>query len=366
MKNKMKIETTIDSRNTHRNLIVNDIEVSHVAVVNYETRIDNAIIRTAGIGDVRTLDGHQGKGYCRYLMEDTIKYMKDEGYDVSTLIGIPDFYDKFGYSSATPHVESILNINRIKNLKPKYSSRKVLDSDFDFIVHLYNNNNKDLTGTVVRDRAHFYCFYKGSEWFAKTETFIITNEYDKPIGYFVFDKNDSKMNVIEVEAISNEVYDDILQSLDFFTRKKNITDIKLFLPVDHDFIVYIRRFWCETKISYTSNSMNMSRICNLKSLMKKLQDQISSRANNITIDLNIKTEEDNVILSIYNGNVSIKEFGLTTNVLQIPQNILIQVLYGYRKIKDTIKEPGVYCTNIDDFKLLEPTRPSYLYLADFF
>jgi predicted acetyltransferase len=70
--------------------------------IDLPMRIGDAVIRMAGIGDVYTEREHRMKGYMRYLYEDTLTYMTEEGYDVSMLFGIPDFYTKFGYAVCLP------------------------------------------------------------------------------------------------------------------------------------------------------------------------------------------------------------------------------------------------------------------------
>ena len=69
-------------------------------VLDLPTRLLGQTVRMGGIGGVNTKESHRMKGYARRLLSDTVSYMTEQGYDVTMLFGIPDFYDKFGYIPA--------------------------------------------------------------------------------------------------------------------------------------------------------------------------------------------------------------------------------------------------------------------------
>ena len=106
MRKAKKIEIkTVDEKNSHkRELYIKGLEkpVSWLYVFDLAMRIGSTSVRMGGIGGVHTESKHRMKGYMRILVEDTIKYMKKEKYDISILFGIPGFYTKFGYNVCLP------------------------------------------------------------------------------------------------------------------------------------------------------------------------------------------------------------------------------------------------------------------------
>ena len=100
----MQIETIDEGRSHQRVMRIDGEEVCHLWVIDHTMRIGGAHVRMAGIGDVYTNRAHRMKGYMRQLYVDTVSYMTDQGYEVSMLFGIPNFYTKFGYASSIPTV----------------------------------------------------------------------------------------------------------------------------------------------------------------------------------------------------------------------------------------------------------------------
>lgn len=63
-------------------------------------RIGEARLKMGGLGWVATSARHRKRGIGRKLIEDALAYMREHGYHVSMLFGIPNFYHRFGDASA--------------------------------------------------------------------------------------------------------------------------------------------------------------------------------------------------------------------------------------------------------------------------
>ena len=94
----VEIVTTVEGPRRCRALMADGKKVSWLTVIDYRMRIGSAQVRMGGIGGVGTEQAERMKGYSRGLMEDSVRYMRDEGFDVSALFGIRDFDPKFGYA----------------------------------------------------------------------------------------------------------------------------------------------------------------------------------------------------------------------------------------------------------------------------
>ena len=80
-------------------MLVDGELVCWLGVIDYTMRIGTTQVRMAGIAGVETKEPHRMKGYMRDLLNGTLVYMQTQGYDISMLFGIPDFYPKFGYAT---------------------------------------------------------------------------------------------------------------------------------------------------------------------------------------------------------------------------------------------------------------------------
>lgn len=161
----MKIRIRDKGRRHYRELVVKNEVVSSLQVIDYRIRIGSAEIRMGGIGEVKTKEKYRKKGYMRRLMEDTVEYMKNEGYDVSMLFGISSFYTKFGYSVSLPEHKlavSTRNAEDAKNDAENYKIHRIRKKDIDSVLGLYNKNNQGRVCSIIRTKKHFSGFPKGS------------------------------------------------------------------------------------------------------------------------------------------------------------------------------------------------------------
>jgi len=97
----MHITTTDEEHYHKRELWLDDNTcVSQLYVIDFMMRIGSTPVRMAGIGGVHTDRQHRKKSYMRALYEDSVTYMIDQGYCVSVLFGIENFYIKWGYATS--------------------------------------------------------------------------------------------------------------------------------------------------------------------------------------------------------------------------------------------------------------------------
>ncbi len=90
--------------------------VAMVRVCDRTMRLGAALVRVAGIGDVCTLPTLRKRGLLRTLFTHVNQFMRDEGYDLSLLFGIPNFYTKFGFGGGDV-VRMDVGIQRVDQLE---------------------------------------------------------------------------------------------------------------------------------------------------------------------------------------------------------------------------------------------------------
>lgn len=383
------IITINKDRNYHRYMYIDGEEVAHVAVIDFTVRFGGANVRMAGIGDVRTALKHRNKGYMRRLMNDTVEYMKDRNYPVSMLIGTPDFYHKFGYRVcfSIPFLSVQLDEIKMMNEGMRIHIRPVLSSDFPTIVRLYNTNNSCRTGSLVRSERYFKSFFRGSALFSTTESFIVESDHGEIIGYVVYDKHYKEMNIVEVEVSDHKYYPAITRKLVQIAKEKfGITDtlkdgkkidnqvISVYMPTDHSFIQYMKRFGGDIKDHYPRNGMGMMRINRLPELFNALLTELSARSHLVCQpdepekNLLIKTDIGTIGISVKFGCVSISDKTKDGCLFELSQDKLIQLLMGYRSVEDLLIDPleNVVCENKKLASLLYSPSPAYIWSADLF
>ena len=83
-------------------VIAGEEEVARLTILDRRMRLGEAWVRIGAIAGVKTKPGHRGKGYGRELMDGALGCMRDHGYTVSILFGIPGFYHRFGFANVLP------------------------------------------------------------------------------------------------------------------------------------------------------------------------------------------------------------------------------------------------------------------------
>jgi GNAT superfamily N-acetyltransferase len=71
--------------------------VSALHISRHQIQIGSSVITKADVGEVSTLPKYQGKGYGTRLMEETVRWMQQEGFHLSRLGGYVRFYRRFGW-----------------------------------------------------------------------------------------------------------------------------------------------------------------------------------------------------------------------------------------------------------------------------
>ena len=76
--------------------------IARVIIADRRMRIGCAQVRMGGIGGVWTDPQHRKQGHMRAVMNRAVQFMRDEGFEVSLLFGITDFYPRWGYATMIP------------------------------------------------------------------------------------------------------------------------------------------------------------------------------------------------------------------------------------------------------------------------
>ena len=188
--------------------------VSSLGLIEYQMRFGSAHLKMGGIRAVGTREEHRNKGYSRRVMEATIAFMNENGFDVSMLFGIPNFYHKFGYATVIPEIWIDFRREEAQATVSTYQIRKVEMEDGPKILTFYAANNAERTGTQVRTETRWKKFnmasrphpygsdfgvfvdpygeksltfgrYGASDWDRRgTDLFVVLDEGDEVIGYF--------------------------------------------------------------------------------------------------------------------------------------------------------------------------------------
>src|SRR3954462_1215842 len=132
-------------------------QVSRVVIVPMLMRIGAAVVRMDGIGGVRTEEEFRNRGYSRRVMETAVQQMRRGDAALSTLFGIQDFYQKFGYETTGPEYTVVVPLADAaaptRSLPHGWRFRPLTVDDMPAVKWLYHANTRRATGALVRHDA---------------------------------------------------------------------------------------------------------------------------------------------------------------------------------------------------------------------
>ena len=327
-------------------------DVSMITLRECQMRFGSAHLKMGGIAGVGTKEEHQNKGYSRHVMEHTLAYMNENGFDVSMLFGIPNFYHKFGYATVIPETYVEFDTKDVSAVAPTYQVRKFQTEDAPKIVDIYTANNAERTGTPLRTEIGWKEFTKRGG--ILPDPYVVLNETDEVIGYFVCDGDNAKKDMIarsctlvDIGFQDRTIFETIVHFLVYSVNYTSAERIICAIPADHPFAIFCRRYGCRTHTYTPKDHMGMMRIINQPSTLEKITGELEKRLQRST-DLGqwrgqilISTDLGQDCLEIDQGSIAHTNGQTNGFHLEIPQDKLIQLMMGRRSIEDLAIEPDV-------------------------
>lgn len=369
----LRIITEKMGRDHLRRVMIGEEWISKVTIIEYEMRIGSSLVKMGGIAGLETKKEYRMRGYARALMSDNVKYMQKEGFDVSMLFGIPDFYPKFGYSTALASRRVSTYTRDAEKVPRKYETREFHEEDCDAVLRIYHENNATRTCTVLRNREDWKGFKKGSRFGESAKAFVVEDRSGAVIGYAAFDDSKDRVNIVEIGAVKDDIFGTLLNEFARMAVTLRVETINMFIPPDHPFTEYCHRYGCESWSRYPKSSDGMMRIINLKTLFEKIREELQQRISDSEFEnykgsLEIKTDIGEVTLLIKNGHIEIRREHKGESLLDLPQAKLMQLIVGYRSIRDILNNSDVKARgNIEALiKILFPKSNPWIWLPDHF
>lgn len=375
----MEIKTRQEGNAYERSLWLDDeTRVAWLWVIDYPMRIGVTQVRMAGIAGVHTDRQHRMKGYMRQLFADTVNYMVDEGYDVSMLFGIENFYNKWGY--ATCLAKSRVDVKTrdaeaaaAEAADNSLTRRPIGEEDMPAVIELFEATNALRTGTLIRDPEDYKKFEKGSHWDTRAESCLWEDDAGVLIGYAVWDRRDKAVKVVELAAREDRFFPVILATFAQQAIDKRCEDVTFYLPQDHPFADYLRRWGATWQVEHPRYSDGMMRIMNQQPLIQKLVPEFERRLalSPATGDgsVALATDLGTTILSVQQSQVTLQEGAMTNARLELPQDVLMQLIVGCRSMRDALNTSDVILTDRSVLPLLDaifPTGVPYVWHPDYF
>ncbi len=349
--------------------------ICHLTVIDYRMRVGAAEVRMAGIAGVHTERQYRMQGHMRRLFEDTVRYMTEKNYDVSMLFGIENFYNKFGYAASLAGYECKVKTRDAEVARAHaqpYTTRPIAPADLPSILDIYNANNATRTGSIIRTPENFPNFSKGTWYGSPPETLLWEDAKGNILAYAAWDKYPKAVKVAEVGARDDAIFPTMLTAFAEQAIEKRCENIQLFLPPDHPFAEYVQRYGAKWSTNYPRYGGGMMRILNQPSLFEKIAPELARRLASTSLArytgmFDVRTDLGTTTLIFDDGNLTVDSAQADT-CLALSQDKLMQLVMGYRSIRDVLNDPDVQVEGdlVPILSALFPKAYAYPWLADHF
>lgn len=362
----MHITTTPDGGGQVQ-LLKDGTVVSWCGVHNFQQQIGDFPLRMGGIAGVGTHQDHRFQGHARRMLHNTLRWMRQEGYDVSMLYGVLGIYPKFGYAVAFPEVVHTLAVRDAERC-PYTEGCRIVDYGPEYrdaVLAMYEAYNAGRTGIIRRDPEHWTTFHKGLNWGNPVLGQVILTRRGRPVGYFARDAN-QETEIVEVGLASPENAGDLIHAVTAIAWAQRKEQMHFHLAEDDMLMRHCRALGVRTAVIYRADGGGMVRMLNIPSALRKISPLLAARARGRG-SLTLCTNLDIVTLSWAGAQMQVTA-GEGGHVITLPQRALAQLLYGYQTV-DTLVLAGLISGpggSLAALARLFPPQVHYQYVTEYF
>jgi predicted acetyltransferase len=356
----VQIRQTPMDEGTRLELCEGDKTLSGLGVYDRDIRIEDRVIRLGGIGGVGTPPEHRMKGYARYVLDASIAFMRGEGFHLSALYGIPDFYTRWGFAPALPESRVTIRTCDAELAPSRLAVRQMTPDDARAVAGLYAEVNATRTGTVLRPK-DWSGFTRGPGWTSRFATFVAEQDGDV-VGYAMYTLDLSSCIIGEIGYRDRAVWSTILAEIGRIAWERRLEKFTILAPPDDPFLAYCQRYGYSLEVSYARNAHGMARVIDQDALIKELAPLLRRRAADAKVmpagTVAFDTDLGQTRLEIGSGDETFR--------VHLPQWALAQLVLGYRGIDDILFESEAY-TDPRALPILRAIFPEgfpYTYTAD--
>ncbi len=338
--------------------------VSELWVVDVTVRAWGAELRSAGIAGVATPAPHRMKGYARRLMEACERFTADQGYDISTLFGIPDFYHRFGYATICPEYEIRIELDALKMDGPAASLEEVRPSDWDPIARMCNAAYAALDGTVVRHEGAWRGPRQGSDWDRTPRALVSRDPHGRPAAYAVVDAELTErcLAVSDAAASDDAAAELLANGLAQLARASGASALLARLHPRTGLGPLLTRYGGPAATTRPDNAGYMTRIVDLEAVLRKCTPALTARASAgdfpVPESLYLKTDIGDSRIAL-GGEAPPAE-------LCVDRMGLVQLLFGYQTFEKLRETGTAHASGVSDEVLagLFPRNDGYCFGPD--
>lgn len=311
--------------------------VTHCGVFDYEMRIGTTTVRTAGIGAVLTVPSVQKKGYMYTTFNAMLDAAYDAGYDMSVLMGIANFYHKFGYTRAWSDYSYCVHISDLPEEKYTGKLRTFTPCHDTRIARFYNRHTRNFTGYARRPT------YKARR--RDLFGYMLVDSANRLKAYACFREQNKELHCVEAVGDTSQ----LLRMTAHVMRKKVYRHVH-FKSVHYNSLLLqeIRKGNVVVTTHYYKNAEALMRIISLEKTFQAILPELQKRLDNSIASqwdgtLTVSYNKENITLVSGKGRLNVQP-GITKGPRIKGKDALAQLVLGTTSVHELCATGAVSAT----------------------
>ncbi len=302
--------------------------VSELWILDVKVRAWGTELLSAGVAGVETPERHRMKGYARELMESCAHFVADEGYEITTLFGIPNFYHRYGYATICPEFEIGVDASALVAEIGTATLGEATVRDMERVASMYNTAHASIDGSVVRDEGSWLGPRYGSNWDRRSRAFVRRDARGQAQAYAVIDDDLSRGSLVITDAAAADERASVvlLAGLAEMSRSRKASAVSFRVHPEAELGRLLRDIGATLETRRPENSGYMARVVDANAVVQKRISEVrapgAARALDVPKTLNIETNGGSQLLGL--GGAAMDA------LLKVDELGLAQLLFGYQ------------------------------------
>jgi predicted N-acetyltransferase YhbS len=350
--------------------------VSHVCFVPRLMRIGASVIRAGTIGYMATHLAYRGRGLASALMNYWTKEAIAQGYHLSYIHGIPDFYERFGYRYAFfgDIRDAAIRLDLVDRPIPETGLRirAYQERDLPAVMRLYEEDNRTRSGSLVRSEAYWQWLLSGLEgrgWVRQGDMVVVEEGGGREMGYAMINPDDQgRFMLWEVSAQGRNVMDALLGELIRRAQRAGVDRLYFRAPLDHPFVAFCISLGAQVA-GYSCDVYG--RLLDVAGLFRAIGPELEARLARSSLQgwvgtLRLETDTGTVALPFVKGKLQPDGMPPPVRTARMPQSWLVRLVTGYSDVAALSGRRGIEIARTDWplLRALFPRGCPYIWAAD--
>ncbi len=325
-------------------------------------RLAGGTLRTAGIANVFTEEGHRRRGHASALMAHAHDFLADAGYSTVALFGIPGFYGKFGYATIGCDFAMEVDADVAAQAVGGHRLRPAIAADLPAVAEIYNAVNAGLDGSVVRDPGDWIGLRHGSTILGTTGLWIAADAAGEAVGFVALREDAGGAEVIDGGFTESAVAPSLVAHAASEAVKRQASRVRFELHPEVGLGSYVRRMECKLESVRPLDSGYMLRILDQDAVLRAVQPTLRARAAACGDEAPSQLRANTPL-----GTTAVDIGGRgPERTLTLPHERLTQLLFGYWSAGEIaeVEDVSIAPEDLPWLAALFPRSDAYCYEPD--